>query len=82
MFALSAPGLVMFHENSEENRAMAERWTAMLVQFARTGDPNGAGLPEWPRYDAANRSCLVFDERPRIVRDPDGDEVRRAYGLS
>jgi carboxylesterase type B len=66
MFALSAPGLVMFHENS----------------FARTGDPNGAGLPEWPRYDAANRSCLVFDERPRIVRDPDGDEVRRAYGLS
>lgn len=81
-FAMAKPGLVSFHESTDENRAIARLWGASLVQFARTGDPNGAGLPEWPRYDGASRSCLIFDDEPRVAADPDGDEVRRAYGLS
>lgn len=56
-------------------------WGASLVQFARTGDPNGAGLPEWPRYAGASRSCLILADDPHVATDPDGDEVRRAYGL-
>jgi para-nitrobenzyl esterase len=37
---------------------MREYW----LQFARTGDPNGPGRPEWPTYDAATDRWLVFDE--------------------
>jgi len=32
------------------------------VNFAKNGDPNGAGLPPWPRYDSSKD--LIFDFHP------------------
>ncbi len=36
--------------------AMSDYW----INFARTGDPNGKGLPEWTAYDAADEPYLVL----------------------
>ncbi|WP_213979829.1 carboxylesterase family protein [Sphingomonas sp. dw_22] len=33
---------------------------AYWLNFARTGDPNGAGLPRWPRYDTKARAHIEF----------------------
>jgi len=33
-----------------EDRKLSEEMMGYWTNFAKTGDPNGAGLPEWPKY--------------------------------
>ena len=44
------------------------------AQFIRTGDPNGGGLPPWPRYDTERRATLLIDRDSQVVDDPAGAE--------
>jgi para-nitrobenzyl esterase len=38
--------------------------------FAKTGNPNGAGLPQWPPYNASSGwQYMVLDEKPEAERD-------------
>jgi para-nitrobenzyl esterase len=50
--------------------AMSEAWIA----FARTGNPNHAGLPNWPTYDPQNRATMIFDTQSKVVNDPRAPE--------
>ena len=45
--------------------AMQGYWT----NFAKTGDPNGGGLPRWPKFDAAGRAYLEFTDAGPVVRE-------------
>ena len=58
---------------------LAEQWSNTVLAFARTGDPNGAGLPHWPPYSADHRGVLILDAVSRIERDPDS-ELRKRWG--
>jgi para-nitrobenzyl esterase len=44
---------------SAEDQAVSRMAQSYWVNFAKTGDPNGAGLPAWPRHDASKD--LIFD---------------------
>jgi para-nitrobenzyl esterase len=47
---------------SPEDQAVSRMAQSYWVNFAKTGDPNGAGLPAWPRHDPAKD--LIFDFHP------------------
>lgn len=54
--------------------------TAYLVNFAKTGNPNGPGLTNWPRYTAGTDILLDFTDVGTAVaqRDPWGAEIDAA----
>jgi len=46
--------------HTEAERRMSAAMTAYWVGFATKGDPNRAGLPEWPEYGPGNDTVLRF----------------------
>ena len=55
---------------------MADLMSSSWIAFARTGDPNIQGLPDWPDYDLENRATMVFDNRSYLQNDP-YEKIRR-----
>jgi para-nitrobenzyl esterase len=53
---------------------MQDAW----INFARTGNPNHPGMPEWPAYDPNRRATMILDTKCETKDDPDRD-VREFY---
>jgi len=53
---------------------LADRMSAAWVAFARTGNPNHRGIPQWSAFDATRRSTMVFGDEAKVVNDPGGEE--------
>jgi para-nitrobenzyl esterase len=47
---------------TSQDQGVSQMAQSYWVNFARTGDPNGSGLPTWPGYDP--NKDLIFDFRP------------------
>jgi para-nitrobenzyl esterase len=58
-------------------RRLADKMSKSLVQFMKTGDPNGAGLTPWTKYSSAKGETLVLDDVCVMKNDPDR-EPRKA----
>jgi len=41
-----------------------------FVNLAAKGNPNGAGVPAWPKHVLPQRATMAFDAQSRVVNDP------------
>jgi para-nitrobenzyl esterase len=51
-------------------QVMSAAWAA----FARTGDPNHADMPHWPKFDPAAYQTMMFGDAVRVANDPNKEE--------
>ncbi|HLN74417.1 MAG: carboxylesterase/lipase family protein [Methylococcaceae bacterium] len=52
-------------------RALSDKMSGALLQFMRTGSPNGGGLPEWEVYTSEKGTTMILDDKPVLKADPD-----------
>jgi para-nitrobenzyl esterase len=55
-----------YNESDKEYAAMMQ---AYWSNFAKTGDPNGAALVKWPKFDAKSRTYMDFTDNGPVVKD-------------
>jgi para-nitrobenzyl esterase len=63
---------------SPAEKELAAKTSEAWIQFARSGNPNHKGLPNWPAYTTKDRATMVFDNNCKIVNDP-GSEERKLW---
>lgn len=63
--------LVRYPESEQLSKQISGAWVA----FARQGNPNRRGLPDWPAYSTTERATMIFDApKSEAVNDPDREE--------
>jgi para-nitrobenzyl esterase len=53
-----------------DTKVMADSMANAWIAFARNGNPNHPGIPNWPAYNKATRSVMEFEAPPKLVNDP------------
>ena len=52
-------------------RALSEKMAKSFLNFARTGNPNGGGLPNWKPYTAEKGETMILNDQSVLALDPD-----------
>lgn len=52
----------------------ADQMSDAFIAFARSGNPNHPGMPQWRPYELATRATMVVDAQSELVNDPRGGE--------
>jgi len=49
---------------AKQDAALSDTISSYDVNFAKSGDPNGQGLPRWPAFTDQNQQVMVYDAAP------------------
>jgi para-nitrobenzyl esterase len=67
--------------DGEDRYALASKVSGAWVAFARTGNPNHPGLPNWPAFDTERRATMILNDECKALNDPYGDAQRALHAL-
>jgi len=71
-FWFANTGVMLTHTGvGARPRALSDKMAGTLIQFMKTGDPNGGGLPSWPRYSSEKGELMFLDDNSEVQFDPD-----------
>jgi para-nitrobenzyl esterase len=74
-FVFDHPDAISFMTGTGSDRAaIATAMSSAWVAFARTGNPNHSGIPQWAAFNPATWPTMVFGSRTRAENDPWGAE--------
>jgi para-nitrobenzyl esterase len=60
-------------------RALSTKMAKSFLNFVKTGNPNGGGLPSWKPYTKENGETMILDDACALVNNPDA-VGRKALG--
>lgn len=58
-------------------RRLSEKMAKSFLNFVRTGNPNGGGLPNWAKYTSEKGETMILNDECVLKNDPDR-EARKA----
>jgi para-nitrobenzyl esterase len=54
---------------------LSELMSTYWINFAKSGDPNGAGLPAWPAFTEKDQKAMFFDDSSSARAAPNMDKL-------
>jgi para-nitrobenzyl esterase len=60
--------------SGQERYPLADKMSGAWAAFARSGNPNHKGIPNWQPFDETQRATMIFNNECRAVKDPYREE--------
>jgi len=61
---------------SDSDKKVSDELSTYWTNFAKTGDPNGAGVPGWPAFTDANQQVMNLNDPSHPVPVPHADQLK------
>lgn len=63
-------------ETTDSDLAISEAMATYWTNFAKSGNPNGEGLPNWPNYNQEQQSVMYFGPTPHLGVVPSAKSLK------
>ena len=70
---LSKPIFAQMYITANEAHVLADKMSQSWINFAKTGNPNHAGLPKWETHNATKGATMFFGNTCEIKYHYDAD---------
>jgi para-nitrobenzyl esterase len=71
-YVFGRPSATARIEDAQVSQLMRRYW----INFAKSADPNGPGLPVWPAFSENASDAMIFDRNSSARRLPNVDRMR------